>query len=127
MLVNLISNDKRIKLTGKSGNELQFTLCKHFACRVARIAENQGFRAMLCKCLPECNRIKGKIRWMQWHIDRNSSGQDGIGSIIFIERRKDHNLVARIAAGHHGSHHRLGTAASNNHIGFRVNGNSHES
>ena len=127
MLIDLICNDKRIKLTGKSCNEFQFTPCKHFTCRVARIAENQGFWTMQLESLPEFFWIKGKLGWTQRDIDRNGSGQDGVGSIIFIEGREDHNLVARIAGGHHGGHHSLRTAAGDNHIGFGVNWNTHES
>ncbi len=44
VLVDLVSEAKRVKLLAKPGNEFHLTAGKNFACRIIRIADDDGFR-----------------------------------------------------------------------------------
>ncbi len=63
---------------------------------------------------------------MQRNINWFRARQNCIGSVIFVEWRKDDDFVTGIARGHHGDHHRLGAAAGDDKMPVGINGEAGE-
>ena len=59
--------------------------------------------------------------------DRLCSGENGIGSVVFIERGEDYYFISRVCHRHHGSHHCFGAAAGNDYLAVRVYRSAHKS
>ena len=81
---------------------------------------------MLSEGILEHFRIKVKIRRYQRHIYRFGAGQNGICTVVFIERREYYDLIARISNRKHGRHHRFGTPACYGYLGIGIDVHSHE-
>ena len=49
---------------------------------------------------------------MQGHVTGHGAGQDGVGTVVLVERLEDHDFVARVDRRQHGGDHRFGRAAT---------------
>ena len=63
---------------------------------------------------------------VQGHVDGLGAGKDGVGDVVFVERREHNHAIAGIAGGHHCRHHGFGTATSDHDVRVRVDGQAGE-
>ena len=70
--------------------------------------------------------IKIKLRRIERHIYRLGARKNRVRTVVFIERRENNHLVARVGHGHHCRYHRLGAAAGDDYFRIGVDAPAHE-
>ena len=125
MLIHLVGDDIGVILLCQRGDELQLLPGKDLAAGVGGVAEDEGLDA-LTEGVLQLLGVEAEGGGLQGHIDGDGSGEDGIGSVIFIEGRENDHLVPGVHHRHHGGHHGLGTAAGGDDVPVRVDGQTHE-
>ena len=120
MLIDFICNHKGIIFQSQLSDPHQFFPGKHLSAGIGGIADNDGFCSRFESFFNQIH-IKIVFRRNQRNIDRLCSGQNSIRSVVFIKRRKDHNLISRITDSHHSAHHGLCTSAGHHDLRFRIN------
>jgi hypothetical protein len=59
---------------------------------------------------------------LEFHEARRGAGEDGVGSVIFVEGFEDDDFIAGIDDGHHGRHHGFGGAATDGDFALGIDG-----
>ena len=119
MFIDLVRHHIGVIALRQFPDQQQLFPCKHLAAGVGGVADDDRFGPCPKSRFDE-RRVKAVIRRHQRNVDRLGPGENGIRSVIFIERGEHQHLIPRIAERHHGAHHRLGSAAGNQHLGLRV-------
>ena len=101
MLVHLVGNHISVVLLGQSGNSLQFRLREYLSAGIGRIAEDQRL-GTAAECILQLLRVKVERGRVQRHVDRLRPGENRVGTVIFVKRRKHDDLVTGIRHGYHG-------------------------
>ena len=125
VLVDLVGDDVDVVLGGHLRNGQKFLPGEHPAAGVGGVAQHQCL-GVLAEGGLQLVHVKGEGGGMQRHVDGLGAGENGVGTVVFIERGEHHHLVAGVGDGHHGAHHGLGGPAGGNDLLVRVDGPAHE-
>ena len=124
VLVDFVGDDEGIEFQGQFRDEGQFPAGEHPAGGIRRVAQNQGL-GVLGKGRPQFVGIEFEGGGVQGHVDGLGAGKDRIRPVVFVERRKDDDLVSRVAGRHHGDHHGFGAAAGDDDMGVGIQVEAH--
>ncbi|VTR65776.1 hypothetical protein DESC_370146 [Desulfosarcina cetonica] len=119
VFVDFVGDDEGIEFLGQIGDDRKLRQGEDLARRIGRVAQHDGL-GLLREGGAQLVFIEVEIRRMQRHVDGIRAAENRVGAVILVKRREDHHLVAGIAGGHHGRHHRLGTAAGDHDVGIGV-------
>ena len=119
VLIHLVRHNESIIFDCQLPDLGQLFSGKYLSAGVGRVADDDRFRALL-KALFYQIDVKLIRRRHQRNIDRLCPGQNRVCPIIFIKWGKYHNLISRIADGHHGTHHGFCTAAGHDNLRLRI-------
>ena len=120
MLVDLVGDHVCVILVAQTADEQQLFLCKDLAAGIGGVADDNRL-GVLAESIFQYIAVKVERRRDKRNENRIRAGENGIRTVILIERREDDDLVAGVADGHHRAHHRLGAAAGDENLGIRIN------
>ena len=123
MLIHLVGHHKGIILNGQFPDGEKLLLGEYLSAWIGGIADDDR-PGSVPEALLHQRKIKVIFRRNQRDINGLCPGKDRICPVIFIKGREHHNLVARIADRHHGTHHGLRSAAGHDDLRLRVDGAS---
>ena len=124
VLVNFVGDRQHVELNAQIANQFQFLTAEHLAGRIVRRVQDDCLGVMLEGLaqfqLVESPLAVGCLRRTQTNKPRLGSAQDGVRSIVFIERLEDDNLVSLVADCEQRRNHRLGRSAADNDFFFGI-------
>ena len=112
VLVNFIGDHVCVVLVAQAADEQQFFFGEDLAARVRRVADDDRLRMHIA--------VEIERRGNERHKNRIRAGKNRVRAVVFIERGEHDHLVAGVADGHHGAHHRFGAAAGDENFGIRI-------
>ncbi len=120
VLVDLVGDHVRVVLVAQTADEQQLFLGKDLAAGIRGVADDDRLGVLAERVFQaHCGR-KSNVGGNKRHENRIRAGENGIRAVVFIERGEHDDLVAGVADGHHGAHHRLGAAAGDEDLGIRI-------
>lgn len=119
VFIDLVGDDVGIVFLGQVGDDHEFVVGEDLAARIGGIAEDEGLGPLLEGRFEDVG-VEMEVGWYEGHVDGFGAGEDGVGTVIFVERREDDDLVAWVGDGHHGGHHGFCAAAGNDDFAVRV-------
>ena len=125
VLVDLVSDDVDVIFLGKTRDDLKLLAREDLAAGVRGVAQHERL-GVLAERVLEHFGVKRERRRRERHIDGHRAGEDRVGTVIFVERGEDDDLVAGIGDGHHCGHHGLGAAAGDDDLAVGVDVAAHE-
>ena len=99
VLVNFVGDGEGVPLQTEFANKFEFLESEDLARRIIGSIHDDGL-GVRAEGARELFAVKFPVRRMQAHKARAGAGKDGIGTVVFVERLEDHNLVTGINEGH---------------------------
>ena len=106
VFIDFVGDSHDTPFQAEIGYELQFLTGEDFACGVVGSVDNDRF-GLVIKRLNQFLLIEIPIRFVEGDESGCGSTEDGVRSVILIERLKENDLLAGIDDSHEGTDHGL--------------------
>src|SRR5882762_9413275 len=119
VLVDFISDRERIPAHAEVADEFQLFAREYLARRIVRRIYDDRLGAGT-EGAQQFIAVKAPVRRAKLHETRRGAGKNRVGTVIFIVRFEDDDLIARIDDPHHGRHHGFGRTAAHGDLAFGI-------
>src|SRR5215831_17346627 len=110
VFVNLIGNRQHVPLLAEVPDDLKLLAAKHLSGWIIGRINNDSFRLVVERCR-KFLLVERPIRSPELDVSWRRAGNNGIWSVILVERFENDDLVAGVDHGQEHIDHRFGRAA----------------